>query len=82
MGIMAAIDLRVTFTTIFMFYSLFLEYFIVNLGEEGPFYCQSGDELPFYRRFEMLHVGWSITLWSKLYLEGWSFRSIHFIGVA
>ena len=30
----------------------------------------------------MLEVGWSVILWSMLYLEGWPSRSSYFISVA
>ena len=66
--------------------------FIGNLDEEPPFdYLR--EKAPFWeevgglffvyvQNYYMLEVGWSFLLWSKLYLEGWSSRSIYFLSVA
>ena len=60
-------------------------HFIDYLGQEAPFCwvnlrgCWSSFS---FMSKTMLGIGWSFILWSMLYLEGWSFRSSYFIGVA
>ena len=60
-------------------------HFIDYLGQEAPFCwvnlrgCWSSFS---FMSKTMLGIGWSFILWPMLYLEGWSFRSSYFIGVA
>ena len=67
---------------------------IDNFGEEATFYLREeatillgklGRRLVEFFLFmpkTMLEVGWSFILWSKPYLEFWSYTSSYFIGVA
>ena len=61
-------------------------HFIGYLSEEGTIllgkFRRRLVEFCLFMSKTMLEVGWSFILWSMLYLEGWSFRSSYFIGVA
>ena len=61
-------------------------YFIGYLSEEATFYWVNLGvgwwSFFFFMSKTMLEIGWSFILRSMLYLEDWSSRSIHFIGVA
>ena len=53
------------------------------LSEDAPFYWENSGGV-WWSPFIYVHnyAGWSLILWSMLYLEGWSSRSSYFIGVA
>ena len=60
-------------------------HFIGLFREEAPFYWVNlggGWWVFLFMSKTMLEVGWSFILCYMFYLEGWSYRSSYFIGVA